>query len=102
MLYIAKHIDVSYSEVLGFSDSLTNTLGASYIIMRANKGISSNKIWFDQDEDGDDDIVNAGLPDKALVNFLRSLAAYRNNFDNDPETPAAGPTYHWKSVSEMA
>jgi hypothetical protein len=80
MLCIAKHTGVSCPEVLGFSDSLTNTLGTPYTIMRANKGMPSNKIWFDQEEDGDDDIVNAGLPDKARVgirvNFLRSLATH--------------------------
>jgi hypothetical protein len=119
MIYIKKHTDVPCPEVLGFSDSLTNTLGAPYIIMRATKGMPSNKIWFDQDEDGDDDIENAWLPDKdrvaIRVNFLRSLATHMAklsalefnfigtlNFDDDAETPKAGPTYHWKTIGEMA
>jgi hypothetical protein len=118
MLYIRKHTDVPCPEVLGFNDTLSNTLGAPYIIMRANKGISSNRIWFDRDEDGDDDLDNAGQPDadrmRIRVNFLRSLAAQMAklqtlefdsagtlNFDQDPEVPIIGPTYHWKVVSEM-
>jgi hypothetical protein len=118
MLYIRKHTGVPCPEVLGFSDTLSNTLGAPYIIMRANKGIPSNSIWFDRDDDGYDDLENAGQPDKdrmrIRVNFLRSLAtqmaklqtlefdsAGTLNFDRDPEVPIIGPTYHWKVVSEM-
>lgn len=44
MLYIRKYTEIPCPEVIGFDDSLRNTLGAPYIIMRANKGISSNKI----------------------------------------------------------
>ncbi|KAF1914203.1 kinase-like domain-containing protein, partial [Ampelomyces quisqualis] len=118
MSYIRKHTDIPCPEVLGFDDTLHNTLGAPYIVMRANKGIPSNKIWFDQDEEGDDDTVNASLPDedrmRIRVNFLRSLAGHMAklqtlefdaagtlNFDHDAENPVVGPTYHWKTFSEM-
>lgn len=94
LLYIRRHTYVPCPEVLGFDDSLTNTLGAPYIIMREMEGIPSNKIWFDRDTDGgkwrtkimrhaadfiaDDDVTNADLPDAGRmhirVNILRSLA----------------------------
>jgi len=119
MLYIRKHTDIPSPEVLGWSDKLDSTLGAPYILMRANKGVPASSIWFEQDDEGDDDITNAGLPDKARMEirltFLRSLAAQMAklqtltfdaagtlDFDSDPENPTIGPTYHWKTVGEMA
>jgi hypothetical protein len=119
MSYISRHTGILCPEVVGFSDSLSNILGAPYIAMRANHGIQSTKVWFDRDEDGDDDLENACLPDKARmrirVNFLRSLAtqmaklqtlefdrAGTLDFSHDAENPIIGPTYHWKTVSEMA
>lgn len=52
MLNIRKYTDVPCLEVLGFDDSLNNVLRAPYTIMRVNKGISSNNVWFDRDVDG--------------------------------------------------
>jgi hypothetical protein len=118
MSYIAKHTDILCPEVIGFSDSLSNTLGAPYIAMRANDGMPSSEIWFDRDEDGTDDMDDACLPYeprmRLRVNFLRSLAtqmaklqtlefdkAGTLNFGHDPENPVVGPTYHWKTMSEL-
>ncbi|KAF2820314.1 hypothetical protein CC86DRAFT_428985 [Ophiobolus disseminans] len=119
MSFIFKHTTIPSPDVIGFSDSLSSVLTAPYIIMRAKKGIPSNKIWFDRDEDdGGDDMMNAYLVDEKRMairlNFLRSLAgqmaklqnlefdrAGTLNFDDDPESPTIGPTYHWKTVSEL-
>ncbi|EAT78369.2 hypothetical protein SNOG_14132 [Parastagonospora nodorum SN15] len=119
MLYIRKHTDVPSPEVLGWSDKLDSKLGAPYILMRANKVVPASSIWFEQDDKGEDDVTNAGLPGTARMDirltFLRSLAAQMAklqtltfdaagtlDFDDDEEKPTIGPTYHWKTVSEMA
>lgn len=119
MLYIRKHTDVPIPEVLGWSDKLDRTLSAPYILMRANKGVPASSIWFEQDDEGDDDITNAGLPDRSRMEitftFLCSLAAQMAklqtltfnaagtlDLDSDPEKPTVRATYHWKTVSEMA
>jgi hypothetical protein len=104
--------------MIAFSDKLDNVLGAPFIILRANDGIPANKIWFDQTDDDEDDLDYAHLVDedrmKIRVNFLCSLARHMAelralefdragtlNFDEDPEDPIIGPTYHWKTVSDL-
>jgi hypothetical protein len=118
MAYITENTTVPSPEVLGFSDSLSNVLTAPYVVMRANDGVPSNRIWFEQDADGCDDLENAYMPSKERmairVNFLRSLATHMAklqtlefdrvgtlNFDGNPKAPAVGPTYHWKDASEL-
>lgn len=118
MSYIYKHTAVPIPEVLGFSDTLSNVLGAPYIVMRAAGGVPSNRIWFDRDEDGDDDITNAYLPSdrrmRMRTTFLQSLAhamsklqtlsfdqAGMLNFDENLKHPNIGPVHHWKTISEL-
>lgn len=116
--YIAKHTTIPCPEIVCFDNTLTNVLNAPYVIMRANNGIPANKIWFDEDEEGEDDFTNAMLVDEermaTRVNFLRSLAQQMSklqvlefnhagtlNFDQDPENPTVRPTYHWHTTSRM-
>jgi hypothetical protein len=78
MSYISKHTDILCPQVIGFSDNLSNILGAPYIAMRASDGIRSSDIWFDRDDDDTDEMDNACTPYeermRIRVNFLRSLA----------------------------
>ncbi|KAH7086458.1 hypothetical protein FB567DRAFT_406039, partial [Paraphoma chrysanthemicola] len=121
MDYIRKNTSMPCPEVLAFSNTLNNVLGAPFILMRANEGVPANRIWFDRDEDSDDDDDNEALAYLAgqeridiRVNFLRSLArtmaklqtlefdrAGTLNFDDTLDVPSIGPTYHWRTVSDL-
>ncbi|KAF2033129.1 hypothetical protein EK21DRAFT_86563 [Setomelanomma holmii] len=59
MRYIYGNTSIPVPEILAFSDSLDNDLGAPYVLMRANKGVSANKIWYERDEDGEDELEDA-------------------------------------------
>jgi hypothetical protein len=78
MSYIFENTAVLLPEVLGYDDSLQNGLTAPYIMMRAVDGVPAYQLWFDRDEDDDDEIEFAHVPEDERVpireTFLRDLA----------------------------
>jgi hypothetical protein len=119
MKYIRNKTGVRIPEILGFSDTLSNVLGAPYVVMRAADGVPANQIWYDRDEDGKDNLEDAWFPSehrqKKRTVFLQSLAQQMarlqtlsfekggmlNFLDNDPNTPEIGPYYSWKSDHKL-
>ncbi|KAF2006622.1 hypothetical protein P154DRAFT_529656 [Amniculicola lignicola CBS 123094] len=103
-------------EVIGYSDTLQNELGAPFVIMRWSPGVDANEIWFDQTEDGDDDITTMDTPSaermEKRLNLLRTLAQAMaelellefkgigmlsvDEFDEDG-IPLVGPVYENKT-----
>jgi hypothetical protein len=105
-------------EILGFSDTLSNVLGAPYVVMRASGGVTANQIWYDRDEGGEHDLERTYYPskerEKKRVVFLQSHAQQMSrlqtlsfdqggmlNFDNDPDESEIGPYYSWKLVEKL-
>lgn len=100
-------------EVIAYADTLTNVLGAPFIITKACSGVSAYDIWFDRTINNEDDVVNAESPSpdrlRKRVTFLKSLAHAMSelqtlsfdkigilNFDNTNSngSPTIGPCWH--------
>jgi aminoglycoside phosphotransferase (APT) family kinase protein len=100
-------------EVIAYDDTLTNVLGAPFIIMKACSGVNAYDIWFDQTINNQDDVENADFPPpdrlRKRVTFLKSLARAMSelqtlsfdkigilNFDstNWDGSPTIGPCWH--------
>ncbi|KAL1795346.1 hypothetical protein ACET3X_007162 [Alternaria dauci] len=111
-------------EVIAYSDTLDNDLGAPYILMKACQGRCALDVWYGVDSDGRFDLEKSDRPSAALASkrsrMLRSLAQamaeLRNlefdkigalNFDEvDMDgMPTIGPVWLWNveldSISDM-
>jgi hypothetical protein len=79
MQYIRSKTEVRIPEILGFSDTLSNALGAPYVVMRAAGDITADQIWYDRDEEGKDNLEDAWFPSeqrqKKRTVFLQSLVS---------------------------
>jgi hypothetical protein len=117
MRYIKEHTDVPVPEIIDWEDTVWNTIGAPYIMMKKIPGRSAFSFWYmDQTCNLDDDLyLAADYPSKELeekrARFLRSLAQHMAElgkiqitqigmptFQESGNTfthPKAGPRYKW-------
>ncbi|KAF2662400.1 hypothetical protein K491DRAFT_177370 [Lophiostoma macrostomum CBS 122681] len=112
MQYIRTHASMPAPEVIAWSDTLDNPLGAPYIIMKAVAGVPAMDIWYDRDENGEYDLENADKPSTECMakreTMLRSLADTMArlgrlrfertgvlDFEQGPDEPEPAPVYTW-------
>jgi aminoglycoside phosphotransferase (APT) family kinase protein len=78
MKLIRERTKCPVPEAVAYDDTLTNDLGAPYIIMKACTGVQAFEVWYDEDKDGDWDYENTDSPSAARLEkckvFLQSLA----------------------------
>tara|TARA_R110002003_G_scaffold112_6_gene9584 strand:+ start:677 stop:2863 length:2187 start_codon:yes stop_codon:yes gene_type:complete len=112
---IREHTKCPVPEIVASEDTLTNPLGAPFIIMRACSGVNAGDIWFDRMYNGDDDVENPHFPSAEryakrevfLESLARAMAGLRTlefdkvgvlNFENVDcaGRPSIGPCWHWR------
>lgn len=103
--------DFPIPEVLGFDETFENEIGAPYTVLSFMEGVSSDLLWYDRDEDDEDDVDGADWPspdrEQLRIAFLRSLAGHMAKLqhlefdgigmiffaDGDSTKPVVGPCY---------
>lgn len=98
-------------------EDFDNEIGAPFIVLSFVEGKVASDIWFNRDEDGDDDYATAKTPslerEKLRITFLKSLAKTMAelrhlefnaigmmHFENgDPNKPVIGPLHGWNDLS---
>ncbi|KAH6220328.1 hypothetical protein HBI42_103140 [Parastagonospora nodorum] len=124
MQHIRHHTKCPVPEVISFDQTLNNSIGAPYILMKKVTGMSALDVWqgnhlYEPPAPGDE-YLNADQPSVLLeairINFIRSLAVamshlHKLEFSNigvpvfehpeDEEPSSIGPAYVWHTKSTM-
>jgi len=122
--HIRHHTKCPVPEVVSFDQTLNNSIGAPYILMKKVPGMSAHDVWqgnhlYDQPAPGDEHL-NADQPSVLLeairINFIKSLAIamshlHKLEFTNtgvpvfehpeDEEPSSIGSAYVWHTKSAM-
>ncbi|KAF1955309.1 hypothetical protein CC80DRAFT_564798 [Byssothecium circinans] len=101
MLYIRKKTSIPIPEVLSFDSSVTNAIGAPYILMTRMPGIPAHDMWLGKpmmDVEAADRHIESECPSEELEEkrntFLRSLAQTMAQLDQVTFKKIGVPTYY--------